>query len=62
MRHSTSIKNLSIALEGLSRIPGAAAEAFSLRINNLLDNLLTEEEISTEQRKPSTTADDEIPF
>lgn len=59
MRHSMAIKNLSIALEALSRIPGSDPEALSLRIQNLLNGLLVEEE---EREPPKLTAEDEIPF
>ena len=62
MRHSMAIKNLSIALEALSRIPGTEPERLSMRIHDLLDDLLKEEETKTPPPKPSTTTDDEIPF
>lgn len=58
---SAEIKNLSIALEALSRIPGTTPEALSMRIHDLLEDILTEEETKV-QAKPSTTEDDEIPF
>ena len=58
------IKDLSIALEALSRINGYKFEGLSDRIQDLLSDLIKEEETKTEPEplKPSTTADDEIPF
>jgi hypothetical protein len=58
---SREIKDLSIALEALSRIPGTTPEALSMRIHDLLEDILAEEETRTKPA-PSTTTDDEIPF
>jgi len=54
------IKDLSIALEALSRINGYEFEKLSSRVRDLLDDLLIKEEQA--QPKPSTDANDEIPF
>ncbi|MFA6159362.1 MAG: hypothetical protein WC763_07090 [Candidatus Paceibacterota bacterium] len=59
---SAEIKNLSIALEALSRIPGTTPEALSMRIHDLLEDILTEEETKTKPKSSKTTEDDEIPF
>jgi hypothetical protein len=57
------IKDLSIALEALSRINGYKFEGLSDRIQDLLSDLIKEEETKVEPApKPSTTEDDEIPF
>lgn len=59
---SADIKNLSIAMEALSRIPGTSPEHLSTRIHNLLESIITEEEETSAKPRPSTTNDDEIPF
>lgn len=56
------IKDLSIALEALSRINSYQIEKLSDRIRDLLDTILTEEETPKPESKPSTNPDDEIPF
>jgi len=63
VRHSNAIKNLSIALEALSRIPDSYT--LSSRIQDLLKDLLTEEETINEKiqaPKSKHIQDDEIPF
>jgi hypothetical protein len=56
------IKDLSIALEALSRINGYKFESLSDRIHDLLTDLLKEEETKTTASPKSETTDDEIPF
>lgn len=60
------IKDLSIALEALSRINDYKFEQLSERVHDLLSDLLKEEETKTEPtpapRPRTTKPDDEIPF
>lgn len=56
------IKDLSIALEALSRINGYKFESMSDRVIDLLSDLIKEEETRVEPVKPSTTTNDEISF
>lgn len=61
------IKDLSIALEALSRINGYKFEQLSNRVHDLLSDLIKEEETKPEPTptiRPSTTKgdEDEIPF
>jgi hypothetical protein len=65
MRHSLAIKNLSIALEALSRIPNSSS--LSMRIEDLLGDLLTKEERNVENpvkpyNAPQQSPVEEIPF
>jgi hypothetical protein len=71
MLTTTDIKNLSIALEALSRIP--RVEDLSLRIQSLLDQAIAKTEEREEEKriktpphalypKPATPIDDDIPF
>lgn len=64
---SANIKNLSIALEALSRIPDSIA--FASKIRNLLAtelDMYTKEQINrrteTQTERYGTREDDEIPF
>lgn len=59
---SAEIKNLCIALEALSRIPGIEPERLGERIHSLLDGLLQEEEKRTAPPLLAVAKDDEIPF
>jgi hypothetical protein len=54
------IKDLSIAMEALSRIAGYDAEKLSGRIKDILADVLNEEE--TKSPLPPKPTDDEIPF
>ena len=59
------IKDLSIALEALSRINGYKFEQLSDRVHDLLSDIIKEEETRTKEPikpAPSTLTDDEIPF
>lgn len=57
------IKDLSIAIEALSRVPGYECEAISSRIKSLIDDLLKEAETKpTPQPAPLTKPTDNIPF
>lgn len=61
MRNSNTIKNLSIALEALSRIPDSVS--YSIRVGGLLDKALMEDEYPSETAKKSApNLDDEISF
>jgi hypothetical protein len=65
MRNSLAIKNLSIALEALSRIPNSSS--LSMRIEDLLGDLLTKEEHNVENpvkpyNAPQQSPDEEIQF
>jgi hypothetical protein len=61
MRNSNTIKNLSIALEALSRIPDSVS--LSLRVHDLLDKALFEDENPTPSTEPvKNHLDNEIPF
>lgn len=53
------IKDLSIALEALSRINGYKFERSSDRVHDLLESILTKEETNPPAQDPNT---DEIPF
>lgn len=62
---SLTIKNLSIALEALSRIP--ESKELSERVRDLLSDEIREEETQTHTRtmnriNKSKTPDEEIPF
>ena len=60
---SADIKNLCIAREALSRIPGYQAESHSIRIGDLISDLLKKEETRTEPAPRSISKQtDEIPF
>lgn len=57
------IKDLSIALEALSRVNGYKFEQSSYRVHDLLEGILTEEETKPPvQEPPKPSPDDEIPF
>ena len=69
MRHSNAIKNLAIAIEAFSRVPGYDIESLSSRIRKKLDELLTEEETTRTEiipgvyQAPTPRANsDDIPF
>ena len=70
MLTTTDIKNLSIALEALSRIP--RIEDLALRVQSLLDEAITKTEYerygkpvypaSPPPRAPAQSTEDDIPF
>lgn len=61
---TTDVKNLSIALEALTRVPGYDSISQMDRVRKLLDFKLDELEEYTNKPAPTpnTSQDDEIPF
>ena len=61
---SNDIKNLCVAIEALSRVPGYNTESCKDRIGDLLDDLLKEEETQppAPTPKPTPNPNDDIPF
>lgn len=61
-----AIKDLSIAMEALSRVPGERSNDLRERVSDLLDNTLHEEERRLHNeaiaRHKQSEVDDEIPF
>lgn len=58
---SADIKNYSIAMEALSRVPGEEVVTLSGRIRDLLGEAIYQQERRTAPPS-STPSDDEIPF
>lgn len=63
MNYARDIKDLSIALEALSRIAGRDAENLSFRVQHQIDKAITRLEDQYTQSAPTKPiTNDEIPF